>query len=134
MSDRNHYSDEMKAGAMAALLAGQSVSKVAEEYKIPRGTVGRWSSELRRSLRGPGETFDTEKEKTDRVGELLIEYLQTNLETLQAQSEVFRDREWIEDQSAGEMAVLHGVLCDKTIRLLEALAHRSSEAPRATHR
>lgn len=115
MSDRNHYTDEMKAGAMAALLAGQSVSTVAKDYKIPRGTVGRWSSELRRTAKH----FDTEKKEA--IGELLMDYLRENLVTLREQAVIFRDPEWVEQQDASEMAVLHGVLADKTIRLLEAL-------------
>jgi transposase-like protein len=106
----------MKAGAMAALLAGQSVTRVAEQYSIPRGTVGRWSSELRRT----GETFETKKEKA-AIGELLMEYVSENLRTLREQTVIFRDSEWVEQQNAAEMAVLHGVLADKTIRILEAL-------------
>jgi transposase-like protein len=116
VNSRNHYSAEMKAAAMAALLGGQSVSKVAEEYQIPRGTVGRWSSELRRKL---GRCF--EDEKKEAIGDLLIQYLEENLITLRVQSQHFRDPEWLQDQGASELAVLHGVLTDKTVRLLEAL-------------
>jgi transposase-like protein len=116
MNGRNHYSDEMKAAAMAALLGGQSVSKVAEEYRIPRGTVARWSSELRRDL---SKCF--EHEKKEAIGDLLIQYLEENLVTLREQSRHFRDAEWLREQGASEAAVLHGVLTDKTVRLLEAL-------------
>ena len=116
MSDRKRYSDEMKAGAMAALLAGQSVSKVAKEYRIPRGTVGRWSSELRRS------TKHFEEEKKEEIGDLLMGYLEENLRTLVVQSQVFGDPDWVREQDAQELAVLHGVLADKTIRILEAIS------------
>ena len=40
------YSDEIKAAVMASLLAGQSISNVASEYKIPEGTVKGWSARL----------------------------------------------------------------------------------------
>jgi transposase-like protein len=40
----NHYSEEIKAAVMAALLTGQSVSEVAKEYKIPEGTIYSWKS------------------------------------------------------------------------------------------
>ncbi len=40
MSRRN-YSIGLKAAAMAALLEGQSVSAVAKEYDIPKGTVSK---------------------------------------------------------------------------------------------
>ena len=115
MSDRNHYSDEMKAGAMAALLAGQSVSKVAQEYSIPVGTVKGWRTKIGKT----DHLVPSQKEKA--VGELLVDYVKQNLDTLRAQSEIFMDPEWIRDQPASEMAVLHGVLADKTIRILEAL-------------
>lgn len=36
------YSAELRAAVMAALLAGQSVSSVAREYNIPKGTVAGW--------------------------------------------------------------------------------------------
>jgi hypothetical protein len=39
---RSTYSPETRAAALAALLAGQSVSKVAEEYNLPKGTVSNW--------------------------------------------------------------------------------------------
>lgn len=115
MSDRHRYSDETKAGAMAALLAGTSVSEVARTYQIPRGTIARWSSELKRTAKH----FDTEKKEA--IGDLLLEYVRENLITLRAQAVVFRDPEWIEEQSAQEMAILHGILCDKTVRILEAI-------------
>lgn len=40
------YTDDIKAAVMAALMAGQSVSKVSEEFDIPRSTVGNWSAKL----------------------------------------------------------------------------------------
>lgn len=111
---RRSYSDEQKAAVMAALLAGQSVSQVAKEYKIPEGTVKAWSSRTDRAQ--PVAT-----PKKAEIGELLVEYLRENLTTLRAQSEAFRDPVWLREQGASELAVLHGVLTDKTVRLLEAM-------------
>lgn len=109
---RQEYSPETKAAVMAALLAGQSVSQAAKAYSIPRGTVGRWSAEI-----------ETERyRKKAEIGELLIEYLKEGLTTLREQVKVFRDEAWLKEQSASELAVLHGVIADKQIRLLEALA------------
>ena len=59
--------------------------------------------------------------KKEAIGDLLVQYLETNLKTLKAQSDVFADPEWIRQQDASEMAILHSVLTDKTVRLLEAL-------------
>jgi len=56
------------------------------------------------------------------LGELIVGYLRENLATLASQARDFRDTEWLKKQPASEAAVLHGVLTDKAIRLLEALA------------
>ena len=111
---RREYSDEIKAQVMAALLAGQSIYEVAKTYKIPAGTVKSW----RRNSR---EFRPVDPQKSSEIGELVLEYLRENLITLRAQVEHFRDPKWLSRQDASELAVLHGVVTDKAIRLLEAL-------------
>lgn len=113
---RRNYSEETKAAAMSALLAGQSISEVAKTYEIPVGTVKGW-----RSKAGSDQPVPTQKRA--RIGELLLEYLEANLTTLKTQSEKFGDVDWIDKQPASEMAVLHGVVADKTVRILEALGN-----------
>lgn len=122
MRQQASYSEEIKAAAMAALLAGQSVSAVAREYKIPKGTVSGWKKQA--------EEKSNNSTQKKEIGSLLLDYLRTNLQTLKKQSEVFSDERWLKKQSASEVAVLHGVLADKTIRLLEALADQE-ESPEA---
>ena len=111
---RREYSDEIKAQVMAALLVGQSIYEVAKTYKIPAGTVKSW----RRNSR---EFRPVDPQKSSEIGELVLEYLRENLITLRAQVEHFRDPKWLSRQDASELAVLHGVVTDKAIRLLEAL-------------
>lgn len=108
------YKDETRAAVMASLLTGQSVSSIAREYDIPKGTVSNWK-------RGAGGAIKR-TQKTEHIGELLVTYLQTNLEALSAQAEQFKDRDWLKKQTASDAAVLHGVMTDKAIRLLEALS------------
>jgi transposase-like protein len=110
----SHHAPEVRAAVAAALLAGQGVGEVAAQYRLPTSTVSRWKREARRAA---GQSED--------VGELLLAYLRENLSTLTAQAVVFRDPEWLRTQPAGELAVLHGVMTDKAVRLLEAL----EEAP-----
>lgn len=103
---------ETKAAVLGALLAGQSVDEVAKEFKLPPGTVKRWKHESQNLEREPGT----------RIRELLTTYLETTLETLTIHQEgVFRDREWLATQNAADLAVLHGVVNDKAVRLLQAL-------------
>ena len=112
----NGHPPEVRAAATAALLAGQSISSVAKEYDIPKSTVGRWKLE-------PIPEVETEKRE---IGELLLEYLQQNLVTLKAQAKAFGDPDWLSRQGAQELAILHGVMTDKAVRLIEAMSKHAS--------
>lgn len=115
---RQEYSTETKAQVMAALLTGQSVSSVSKEYKIPRGTVANWSADREDKLK------QTDPNTKKQIGDMLVKYLQGSLIALARQTEVFGNEEWLKKQPASELAVLHGVIADKSIRLLEALADK----------
>ncbi len=106
---------------MSALLAGQSITEVAAEYKLPRSTVAGWAAAARRSAELGDPTVKRE------IGDLLVEYLRANLEALRAQMKVFGDADWVKKQSASEVGVLHGVCADKAVRLLEAFERGSDE-------
>jgi transposase-like protein len=121
MRTHTTHSEETKAAVMAALLAGQSVSEAARQYSIPKGTVSDWKRQA------VGQTV-TPTQKRERIGELVLAYLSTALETLEAQARMFKNEEWLKKQNAADVAVLHGVVTDKSIRLLEALA-ASQETP-----
>ncbi|MCU0294335.1 MAG: helix-turn-helix domain-containing protein [Thermoanaerobaculaceae bacterium] len=108
--------DEVKAAVMAALLSGQGVSEVAEAFNIPIPTVKSWIQRDRR--KGDASAASVKKPE---IGELVMAYLRETLETLRVQQVVFRNEKWLSKQPANELAVLHGVSCDKAIRLLEAL-------------
>lgn len=110
------YSDDTKAAVLAALLTGQSVSAVAKEYEIPKGTVASWKT---RELGDISQTIATQKK--EELGDLLLEYLRETVKTLIEQAKFARDVEWLKKQPASEFAVMHGVQTDKAVRLLEAL-------------
>ncbi len=112
---RRSYSEETKAAVMAALLTGQSISEVAREYRIPAGTVKSWRAKLK------DDDQPVATQKKEAVGALLVEYVRESLITLTEQAVAFRDPEWVKEQPAGDLAVLHGVLSDKTVRILEAM-------------
>jgi transposase-like protein len=121
------YSEQIKAQALAALLAGQSFSEVARAFSIPIGTLKSWKQRNIDLLDASAVAVDASTKK-ERIGALLLDYLVTTLETLKAQQLVFRDDDWLKKQSAGELAVLHGVSIDKAIRLLEGLADDGSHS------
>ncbi len=110
------HSDETKAQVMAALLAGQSVNSVARDYKISKATVIAW-----RNAAGLNGSTPVQPQKKAEIGDLIANYLRNVLRTLSVQAEQFSDKSWLAKQPGSEAAVLHGVLADKAIRILEAL-------------
>jgi transposase-like protein len=114
------HSDYTRAAVLAALLTGQSISEVAAEYEIPEGTVKRWSAER-------NEVQLVDPEKKAQIGDLIAVLLERNLRTLTAQATLFADETWLRKQDASGVAVLYGVLMDKTVRILDA-AERASQS------
>lgn len=109
------YPPEAKARAVAALLLGGRPRAVAREHGIPESTVTTWRhrlkhGKLRHEKKGGGPT---------PFGELLMEHLEASLRSLIVQSRRAADPGWIRGQGAREVAVLHGVIFDGTVRALE---------------
>lgn len=128
---RREYSNETKAACLAALLGGQSVGEVAAAYSVPAATLRSWKS--RQGPDGQGTVALVTESARAEIGELLLVYLRELIQMWRKQLIVFGDVEWLKAQSAGELAVLHGVAVDKGIRLLEALeaggAGEAAETP-----
>ena len=116
-----HYSDQERAEAMARLLAGGSLGAVARETGIARSTLSAWRKETRTLVPAAGSSERTQ------LGEHVFDLIAETLKSLTAQARFFRDAEWLSRQSAGDMAILHGVLSDKVIRLLAAIREPKDE-------
>lgn len=113
---RNSYSKETKAAVIAALLEGQSVSRVAKDYNIPRGTVTSWNT--RQKEGASSDEVDASQKK--EISNLIIDLLESHLEAAINIAQSI-DVDYIKKQSASEVAVLLGVINDKAFRMLEAL-------------
>lgn len=114
------HSEDVRAQVMASLLAGQGVTEVASQYNLDVSVVSRWRSSI------PSDQLQViASKKGDRIEHLLFEYLTETLVTLKEQTILARERDYVTKQPAGELAVLHGVMADKAVRLLEA-AHRAT--------
>ena len=111
------HSDEVRAAVMSALLAGQSVGEIAKEYRIHHSVVSRWRNRL-----PSNQLHEVAHKKGADFAALLAEYLSTLLVALTAQAVTLADPAYIRGQSAAEMAILHGVIADKAIRILEAVS------------
>lgn len=115
------HSPDVRGEVMTALLAGQGVAEVAERYNLSPSTVKNWKRRL-----ADRKLTEINPEKEDEFGDLLSAYLREVLTTLQVQARHARDLDWLKTQPASELGVLHGILCDKGIRILEA-AERANE-------
>jgi hypothetical protein len=102
---------EVQAQVMAMLLAGQGVLDVARELDLPKQTVSTIGARMAR--------MDILRES--RIETLLYEYLQENLTTLAAQSRFARTESWLKEHGPETLAVLHGVMADKTCKILAAI-------------
>ena len=104
---------EIKAQVMAALMAGQGVSEVAEAYQVPRQTVQEWYQS--------GQFGDLRQKKGERLQELTFGFLEAILESCTKQAVAVSEKAYIHKQPASEIAVLFGVMADKGFRLLAAV-------------
>ena len=110
------HSEEVRAQVMAALLAGQGVSEVAKEYSIDPSLIRRWRRE---------QLPDITREKRERIGALVLLYLEKNVECLVSQLEVAGNAQYLKKQSAAEFATLHGIIADKGFSVLSAIERAS---------
>lgn len=117
--------DDTQAKVIASLLAGSSVTEVAKELELSHQTV----SDYRKSI--PEDVFgEIRRKKGERLDDLVYQCLIRNLETMDKQSEIVSEREYVIKQPAGELATLYGVMADKTIRLLAATTNTTFAEPR----
>jgi transposase-like protein len=117
---RQTYSEEVRAAALAdVILLGTGAT--AAKYGIPRSTLTTWQKQY--------DIVHNPSLKKVNIEFLAATYLEANLQALTAQAYVASQPEYIERQSAEGLAILHGVMADKSIRLLEALhagSHRAA--------
>jgi len=106
------YADEERAAALADIVL-LGTGAVAAKYGIPLGTLKTWQQEY--------QIVHDPSVKKSRIEALAMNYLEASLQALSAQAYVISKPEYIERQSAGELAILHGVVADKAVRLLDAL-------------
>lgn len=116
------YPPELRAAVLASLLQGQTIASVAAQYNVGRRTVIEW-----KKAANLGAAPMSQATRQD-IGELVAEYLRGSLQTLLAQFEVMADPEWLREQGAAELATLHGVMADKSVRIMEAITASEDES------
>ena len=107
------HTPEIRAAVIAALLTAESERSVARRFGISRNTVRAWHQEL--------DSIPLVAPQKKALAEQLFDYLSESIDTLTGQVRFAGNSAWLRQQSAEALAILHGVMFDKTVRLLEAL-------------
>jgi transposase-like protein len=122
MTTRQRYSEELRAAALAdVILLGPGAT--AAKYGIPRSTLSTWQQQF--------DIVHDPTVKKSRIEALAATYLEASLQALTAQAHVASDPDYIDRQPAEGLAILHGVMADKSVRLLEALYNADRRRARA---
>jgi transposase-like protein len=109
------HPQEVKARAIALLLVGATVMEVAAELDLSHQTISNYKREI------PDDKLsELGRKKGERLDDLVYQCLVTNLQTLNEQAVIVREKEYVLKQPADQLATLHGVIADKTLRLLAA--------------
>lgn len=126
---RHTWDEETKAKAMALLLTGQSVDEVAVALRIPEGTIKAWASKAKNEA---ANAIVQNEQQGERLGGLILDNLEIYLGVTKEMAEnIFTDKDWLRKQEASQLAILFGVISDKTYRLLTAIPDRPEPEPKA---
>lgn len=110
-----NHSVETRAAAVAAVLAGESLASVSRRTGIARSTLVKWRSSVL------GDTPVISQQKKEAIGEQLYALLEDSITYLRFEVRATQDEAWIRSQSADALAIYHGVVFDKAVRLAAAL-------------
>lgn len=103
------------------LAMGASVDEVSQKLDIPNQTISDWRKKLPEVGQG--------RVKAEIIADLMTQYLEKSLRTTLVQLDVFSDEIWIRSQTAGELATLHGVIFDKSVRVWDAAKRGAEQDP-----
>jgi len=107
---------ELRAEAVAAVLAGQALAEVARRYGISKGTLGNWLAQHEVGTIGTPNAPD----ETD-LGELIYGLITDHITAIRGQLQAASGPEWLRQQSAADVAQLLGAERDTLLRLLAGL-------------
>lgn len=112
------WDQSTKANAVAAMISGHSYGEVTKQTGVPKTTLIRWLGEI-----GP-EAFVKARNGQKTLEELIEELARENMLTLINHTKQARDPEWFKRQNAADLAVMDGVMTDKTVRIVQVLQAR----------
>ena len=103
------------AAVIGDLLLGKDLRQIARTHKISHNTVLAWA----RKANINRHVIAVESRET--LGQLVDDYLRKSLKALSAQAEFAAGSEYLQSQSADNVASLHNAIDGQAIRVLGAL-------------
>ena len=108
------HSPELRAEAVAAVLAGMSLAQAAQRFGISKGTLQHWLE--------PIDTVGTSNARDpETLADLILDLIADHVTTIRAQLQTASRPDWVAQQSAADLAQLVAVERDTTLRLLAGL-------------
>lgn len=107
---------EVKAKAVAEVVAGRPVREVAREFGVDAGALTRWRQQVVANPL-PTQYARTREAMIGQVFDTIYE----SLDGVRAIARLTADSEWIRRQDAGQLAQLAGQLYDRSTRMLHGL-------------
>ena len=109
------HDPDTKAPIIARLLVGDTPTAIRKDYpNVGLQTIYTWRGELDQTV--------INGNKRDRLDDLIEENLALQLQALSNIAAQTRRQEWLDRQSADQLAVLHGVIADKVYRILSTVS------------
>lgn len=118
---RPHRGDAQKAAVIALLLEGCTPTEIQKRLKVPESTARNY----RRELTADQLTKLNEK-RAGRLDDMIFEHLDANFTAMRAIAQHVQSPRYIQRQDADALAVLFGVINDKSVRILDALERARS--------
>jgi transposase-like protein len=112
------HSPELRAQVVAAVLAGTTVAQAAVQFGVNKSLVSRWAAQ---GLQPIATEQRARARDPETLEELLFDLVATNLQTLRLQLQAATRPDWLEKQSAAELAQLVAAERDTVLRLLAGL-------------
>lgn len=113
MKGKSH-AREVKARAIAELIAGDSPTVIAAKYRLPRKSVSNWKAALT-----PDQLAEVGRNTRGRLDELVCDHLEAALNSLTDQAKAAGDPEYIRKQSAKDLATLHDIMFERAFSMLD---------------
>ena len=112
---------ELRAEAVAAVLAGAALADVARRYGISEGTLGNWLAAIDDERSNPVGTADARDLEQPDLGELIYELITDHISAIHVQLQAASRPDWLAKQPAADVAQLLGTERDTLLRLLAGL-------------